>query len=77
MENFEKKIFNLVKSEFNLNVYGSNGCGKSTTLTKIFEKKRLLSTNHIYLKLHNFIGKEILKFKISFLSSVVINLIFK
>jgi Cdc6-like AAA superfamily ATPase len=56
MENFEKKIFNLVKSEFNLNVYGSNGCGKSTTLTKIFEKKRLLSTNHIYLKLHNFIN---------------------
>ena len=58
MENFEKKIFNLVKSEFNLNVYGSNGCGKSTTLTKIFEKKRLLSTNHIYLKLHNFINIE-------------------
>ncbi len=55
MEEFEKKITNLIKNKFNLNIFGPNGCGKTTTIKKMLNY-RLLSINPFFVKLHHFIN---------------------
>ena len=55
MEEFEKKLHNLIKNEFNLNIFGPNGCGKTTTIRKMLNF-RLLSINPFFVKLHHFVN---------------------
>jgi Cdc6-like AAA superfamily ATPase len=55
MEEFANKLEKLIKNEFNLNVFGPNGCGKTTTIKKLLNF-RLLSINPFFVKLHYFIN---------------------
>jgi hypothetical protein len=55
---FKEKLITLISNNFNINLYGPNGCGKTRSILDLIKENKLIKIPFLYLKLSDFIDLE-------------------